>query len=421
MRVLFCTLPQKTHFLTMAPLAWAMRTAGHEVRVASQPALTDLVTGAGLTAAPVGRNVDPGRLDTAADRAAIRRGLPVPYDLVERLPEEATWAEVKDAYNVMAPNMFKMDNFPMIADLVTFARRWKPDLVLWEPFTYAAPIAAKACGAVHGRLLFTMDVLGVTHEHVRRLNRLAPPADREDVFADWLGTYAAKYGFRFSADMISGQFTVDQTPPSLRIAADLDYLPMRYVPYGGAAVVPRWLWEPAARPRVALTLGLSATEHFDGYTFSVASILDALADLDIEVVATIAAGARESLGAVPGNARVETYVPLHALVPTCTAVVHHGGFGTLCTVALNGVPQLTLPYHFEGPLLCRRLAEQGAGINVHSDGVTGQVVRDNLVRLLAGPGFRENAAALRAEMLAMPSPNEVVRQIEELTAKYRAR
>ncbi len=36
MRVLFTTYAEKTHFLAMAPLAWALRTAGHEVVVASQ-------------------------------------------------------------------------------------------------------------------------------------------------------------------------------------------------------------------------------------------------------------------------------------------------------------------------------------------------------------------------------------------------
>ncbi len=34
MRVLFTCYAEKTHFLAMAPLAWALRTAGHEVGVA---------------------------------------------------------------------------------------------------------------------------------------------------------------------------------------------------------------------------------------------------------------------------------------------------------------------------------------------------------------------------------------------------
>ena len=48
MRVLFATYPERTHFLAMVPLAWALRTAGHEVRVASQPTFTDVITRAVL-------------------------------------------------------------------------------------------------------------------------------------------------------------------------------------------------------------------------------------------------------------------------------------------------------------------------------------------------------------------------------------
>lgn len=419
MRVLFCTLPQKTHFLTLVPLAWALRTAGHDVRVASLPQFNDTITQAGLTAMPVGRAVDPGRLDRPEQRALARRGIPAPYDVAGQPAGSTRWADMKEAYRAVVPFMFEVDNFPMIADLVAAARAWRPDLVLWEPFTYAAPIAARACGAAHGRVLFTMDVIGVTHGLVRRFHRDLPAEEHGDVLVDWLSRYAGKYGVGFTEDMVSGQFTVDQLPASLRLQADLHYVPVRYVPYGGPAVVPSWLWQRPRRPRVGLTMGLSATEHFDGYTFRPGQLLDALAELDVEVVATIAESEQARLGAVPDNARVVPYVPLHALVPTCAAVVHHGGFGTLSTIASYGVPQLVLPYHFEGPLLADRLVARGAGLAIHSDRVTGEAVRDAVVRLLSEPQFTERAIDLQAEIQALPTPNDLVSELERLTTKYR--
>ncbi|MET7395839.1 activator-dependent family glycosyltransferase [Dactylosporangium sp. NPDC005572] len=414
MRVLLCTLPQKTHFLTMAPLAWALRTAGHEVRVASLPQFSATITQAGLTAAPVGRAVDVDRLDTDEEREEFRRGLPRPYHLAEEPTGPVGWADVEEDYENFVTWGFKLHNAPLVTELVAMARHWRPDLVLWEPFTYAGPIAAKACGAAHGRLLFTADVFGVVHE---RLRRLAPP--RRDPLAGYLRTHAEQFGVDYDDDMVSGQFTVDQLPDSLRVGADLHYVPMRYVPYGGPAVVPKWLWTAPERPRVALTMGLSATEHFSGYTFSVADVLSALADLDVEVVATVAATEQERLGTVPDNARVVDYVPLHALAPTCTAVVNHGGFGTLSTVALHGVPQLLLPYHFEGPLLAGRLVAQGAGLALDSGEATGDAVRAGLLRLLGEASFAERAGALRDEIRALSAPNEVADQLEALTAKYR--
>lgn len=56
MRILFATYSEKTHFLSMVPLAWALRSAGHDVRVASQPELVDVITTAGLPAVPVGED-----------------------------------------------------------------------------------------------------------------------------------------------------------------------------------------------------------------------------------------------------------------------------------------------------------------------------------------------------------------------------
>jgi UDP:flavonoid glycosyltransferase YjiC (YdhE family) len=139
--------------------------------------------------------------------------------------------------------------------------------------------------------------------------------------------------------------------------------------------------------------------------------------MDIEVVATVKEG---TLTRVPQNVRAIPFVPLDALVPTCAAVINHAGPGTFLTIARHAVPQLTVPWDFDEPELARRAGVQGAALVVHADRATGPVVRAGLERLLSEPGFRERAAALRAEMLALPSPNELVPRLEELTAKYSA-
>ena len=46
MRVLVTTAAEKPHFLGLVPLAWALRSAGHEVVVASQPELAGAVSAA---------------------------------------------------------------------------------------------------------------------------------------------------------------------------------------------------------------------------------------------------------------------------------------------------------------------------------------------------------------------------------------
>ncbi|MEU3723307.1 activator-dependent family glycosyltransferase [Streptomyces sp. NPDC031705] len=424
MRVLFTTYPERTHFLSMAPLAWALRTAGHEVRFASQPKFADVITQAGLTAVPVGRDRDLWQIlsrDPDWLGRSDRGGMPLPYDVAERQSDDITWEYLSEGYATQIDRWHKSSNVPMVTELVEFARYWKPDLVVWEPLTYAGAIAARAVGAAHVRLLFGTDMYGVARDHFLRLRAERPERGRTDPFADWLGGYARRYGGEFGEDLITGQATVDLVPECLQHRADLDYLPLRYVPYGGPAVVPAWLHGAPRKPRVALTLGLSTTGHGGEYVVGVQDVLDALGELDIELVATIAEAEQRKLTRIPANAKVASFLPLDALAATCDAVIHHAGFGTLATTALRGLPQLILPWDNDGPALASGVARTGAGLVLNPREASGADVRDGLRALLSEPEFRRGAAVLRDRMLAMPAPNELVGVLERFTAERRER
>jgi glycosyltransferase (activator-dependent family) len=426
MRVLFVVNPEKAHFYAMAPLAWALRCAGHEVRVASQPRFSDTITQAGLTAVPVGRDVDLWELIPRHDDFKDWQWKPQyglldhpPYDVAES-PEKATWDHMSTSYGDQVLVWHKPACFPMIGGVVEFARHWEPDLILWEPLAFAGPVAAKAIGAAHGRLMWSVDVFGYTRGEFLRLKNQQPEDDRQDFLAEWLDAYARKYGTGFTEDMITGQFTVDQLPESIRLQGEgLHYVPMRYVPYGGAAVIPKWLHTQPPRPRVALSMGVSLTDHGAGYSVTVQDLLDQLSTLDIEVVATIAESEQKKLTRVPDNARIVSYAPLDALAATCSAVITHGGFGTFLTSALHGVPQLSAAWDFDSPLLSRRAAAQGGSLAIKADEATGEAVRESVVRLLTESTFHDRAVQLRNELLDMPTPNELVSQIEELAIKGR--
>ncbi|MDG4827800.1 activator-dependent family glycosyltransferase [Solwaraspora sp. WMMD1047] len=425
MRVLFTAYAEKTHFMSMVPLAWALQTAGHEVRVMSHPELTEVITGAGLTAVPVSRDHPLYRVK----RMETSQRLDVPLlDLADRDLGRYDWADLRDGYRHLVPWWWRMVNDPMIADVTEFCLAWKPDLVLWEPITYAGAVGATASGAVHARVMWSVDVFARMRRHFRRLHDAQPPGEREDVLARWLGSRVARFGAEFSEVLTTGHFTVDTIPDSLRhdpalgLELDLRYLPTRYVPYNGRSAVPSWLRQRRSelpRPRVALTLGTTATERFDGYAVSVADLLDALADLDVEVVATLPQREQEALGRVPANVRLVTFAPLNALAATCSVVINHGGPGTLFTTALHSVPQLVVPNMFDEPLLAGWLAGQGAGLAIPRTEATGPRVREAVRRLLDDPALAAGARGLRAQMLAMPAPNDVVPELEKLTELYR--
>ncbi|WP_101788004.1 activator-dependent family glycosyltransferase [Nonomuraea indica] len=423
MRVVVATIAENAHLQGMVPVGWALRTAGHEVRVASQPRLADAVAGSGLTAVPVGRDHDLWRVMNAyqvVDGLGERAPL---FGRAGRPAEEITWEYVRDGYRQVVPWWWRMVNDPMIDDLVAYCREWRPDLVIWGPVTFAGAVAAKVTGAAHARLVWGADKFALMRGHFLRLRDEQPPETREDPLAEWLGGRLARYGERFSEDLACGQLTVDCVPGSLRpgFGADVPRVPMRYVPYNGRSVVPDWLRRPPERPRVALTMGISAASRQDERMGTGQALLDALSGLDVEVVATLSAKQQAELTRVPADVRLVGYAPLHALAPTCAAVVHHGGWGTLATLTACGVPQLMLPNPLDQPLLARAVARQGAGLALAEGETTAAHVRAGLERLLAGPSFAEAARRLRAEALAMPSPNEVVPELERLTEERRSR
>ncbi|SDH93924.1 glycosyltransferase, activator-dependent family [Sinosporangium album] len=416
MRVLIATYSEKTHFLGMVPLAWALRTAGHEVLVASQPELIDAIAGTGLTAVPVGRDHSLYRRFAWARLQGLDDD-PGFFDVGDRWPDDLTWSRVRWGYREVVTWWWKVVNEPMLDDLADLCRAWRPDLVLWEPGTHAAPVAAAASGAAHGRVLWSADLYGRMRADFLRLAAEQPASEREDALGEWLAARISAYGGAFSEHMTRGHFTVDPMPRSIGLDSGVRRVPMRYVPYNGRAVVPDWLREPADRPRVCLTMGVSADERLGRHAVSVSDVLDALADLDVEIVAPLP-HAPPGFTAPP-NARVTGFVPLHALLPTCAAMINHGGPGTVCTTLFHGVPQLLLPRTLlDDPLVARNIAEQGAGLALPSAEATGTAVREHLLRLLDEPSFAEGAARLREEMLAMPGPNAVVPLLEELTATY---
>ncbi|MFV2104588.1 activator-dependent family glycosyltransferase [Micromonospora sp. LOL_024] len=432
MRVLFTTFAAKAHLYIQVPMAWALHTAGHDVVVASQPDLVADITSTGLTAVPVGEvfDLETGMqtLDGILGDVASGRltGAQVGLDMSEARPEKLTWEYVLHVFSAMTPVTFQ-NHCPagMVDDLAAFARDWRPDLVLWDPLTFAGPAVARACGAAHARMLFGPDLVGRMRATFLDLAGRMPAELRDDPLAEWLGWTLDRLGCAagFTEDMVLGQWTIDQLPPSMRLAVDAQYVPVRYVPYNGPAVVPDWLSEPPARKRVCLTLGASFRKVALGDQASVGDMLDAVADLDVEIVATLDEGQLKSLPVMPDNVRVVDFVPLNSLLPTCSAVVHHSGSGTFATALAHGVPQLIVPnLMWDSMDKARALEASGAGLYTRDvDRLSGGELRGRLARLLDEPSFTAGATRVRREMLGLPSPNDAVPVLERLTAEHRGR
>lgn len=401
MRFLLTTVSEKSHVLCLAPLAWALMNAGHEVRLASAPAMADVIASTGATAVAVGS--DHSLHEQLAQEESVENEI---SDWSSPFVQEQDWETLLVKYHVAVAYALQPYNDTIVDDLVAFARAWRPDVVVWDPVTHAGAVAAAASGARSVRLTWCVDVYSTMRAVFHELAATAP--EPADPMADWLAPQVERYGKPFDESLVVGDTTLDLIPGSIQLDLPVDRMPMRFTPYNGPAVAPDWLLEEPSRPRVVLTPGLSFGKILGTSLIPLSASLEALGDLDVEVVATLNEKEREIVGAVPANTRVVDFVPMHALLPSCSAIVHHGGFGTWSTAAGLGVPQYLLPVRMADMWIKgRRTADYGAGICTHPMETTADMLREGVQRLVSEPSYRESAQALRNEIAAMPGACEV--------------
>jgi MGT family glycosyltransferase len=117
---------------------------------------------------------------------------------------------------------------------------------------------------------------------------------------------------------------------------------------------PAWL-ERLKRPLVLVTT--SSEFQDDGHL--VRTALDALAEEDVDVVATLPAA--ELSGGVPANARVERFIPHGALLERAVCAVTHGGAGATQKALASGVPVCVVPFGRDQLEVARRVEVADAG------------------------------------------------------------
>jgi UDP:flavonoid glycosyltransferase YjiC (YdhE family) len=175
---------------------------------------------------------------------------------------------------------------------------------------------------------------------------------------------------------------------------------IRYVgalPAGSArnSELPTWWDEVASAPRVVVvSQGTAANVDFSEL---VQPTLDALADLDVLVIATLGRDAESELERVPANARVAEFIPFDDLLPQTDVLVSNGGFGGVQQALGHGVPMVLAGQTEDKAEVTARAAWAGAAINLATQRPEAQDVRAAVEKVLTEAAYRERAAELAAK------------------------
>jgi UDP:flavonoid glycosyltransferase YjiC (YdhE family) len=406
MRVLFSVSDYSAHYFPMVPLGWALQAAGHEVRVACAPSEVATLTRAGLTPAPVLGGPDMMERGRIFYYFAAKTGGPGPLGM----PLHPVTGKVLTSFDEFDFTAYKRDNRDRnigavrasMDAAVELARDWRPDLIVHDVLSLEGVLAAQVTGvpaACHlwGAIGTAETEAGVT---------LVPQDHNRDFERYKVGP--------MSPDLI--RYVIDPCPPAIAPPTNAIRLPVRYVPYNGAGAGPEVSLPPADRPRICVIWGNSIAGLLGPKSFLVPTILDGLADLDVEVVVACQPEAAAQLGPVPDNARILGYAPLKALLPDCAAVVYHGGAGCGMTAVTTATPHLALPFTPEQSAHAHRLAAAGVGIVHDGRTVTPDEIGASMRKLLADDAYRVAAANLRAENNRLPAPAQLVENLEKLAA-----
>jgi glycosyltransferase len=375
MKVLVIAAGSPATVFALAPLATAVRNAGHQVFMAANDVVLPSVYGQGLPGVPITSVPIWDFISTDRD------GNPIG-------PPQGAAAEKE-----FTGRWFARMALAHLVALRELARDWRPDVIVGGTMSYAAPLLAHELGVPFVRQAW--DAIDATAVHPGAALELAPEL--------------AELGL---SSLPEPALFVDVCPPSLRPAHAEPAQPMRWIPGNQQRELERWMYVAGPRPRICLTAGsrVSIGDAFGGVQFlrtQVKALQSVAGELIVAAPEPVADLLREEFPQLRAG-----WVPLDVVGPTCDLVVHNGGGTTTLTSLYTGVPQLILPKGALPGEGAAAVARYGAALAPGEDSI--DVIESACAELTTDPGYRRRAAELADEMAAMPTPAQVADRLVQL-------
>ncbi|MFJ6696932.1 nucleotide disphospho-sugar-binding domain-containing protein [Streptomyces sp. NPDC091272] len=398
MRILFTASNWAGHYMCMVPLAWALRAAGHEIRVACPPSQERGVAATGLMPVPV---LDgPDMMESARLAFYVQAMYTPPQSGPRPLPLHPFTGQSMQSLNDFDPGELRdfwkksIDAVQRSYDnAVNFGEHWRPDLVVHDIM------------AVEGALVAALRGVPSVYVSPGFIGTVETEPGLDLVSADPLSCFE-KYGVEWGRDKI--EYAVDPSPDvAVPPMGGALRLPMRYVPYNGAQGVDPWQLGPVRGKRVCIVWGKSASGIFGADVPALRHAIDTSVRQGAEVVLTAPVEQVDKLGTLPAGVRVLRDCPLELILPQCDLLIHHGSANCYMNGIVAGVPQLSLALNYDTLICGRRIDPAGATVTLSGLEASAEKVEEALGKVLFDHRYRLAAQKLRDGVEQAPSPAAV--------------
>lgn len=381
MRVLFSSTRGSGHLHPLLPYAHALVRQGHEVCVAAPESARATLDKAQLVHAPFDH---PGDALLAPIWARFR-GASAAETLAIAVGEIFAGANARAA-------------LPKLRELM---RSFRPDLVVRESAELASMVAAAEAGIVQARVPVHMESFEAecfTPHAIAPIDSLRQSVGLAPDDGDLLRAAPIFSAFPASLDGFASGTQVfrsrDAVAPAQHAAAKPDWAPKDgqafvYITFGTlAGTIPE-----------ALALYRAA--------------LDAVSNIPVQALLTTGPDFKvEALSNVPANVTVRTWVPQAEVLAHASAVICHGGSGTMVGSLGAGVPMVVAPFGADQPHNARRVEAVDAGIAVMKPDAAS--LRAALERALSEPTLRAGARRLADEIASLPTVEDAAQALVAL-------
>jgi MGT family glycosyltransferase len=166
--------------------------------------------------------------------------------------------------------------------------------------------------------------------------------------------------------------------------------------------------DPGGRPLVLVALSSTVMSHEQELLQRAA---DALGRLPVRGLVTTGPAIDPAAIRAPANVDVRRWVRHADVLPSCSAVLTHGGHGTVMKALAAGVPLVVAPLGRDQPDNAARVVHAGAGLWISKKaGVP--AIHDAIAKVLDEPRYRAAAQSMAATLAAERNEDLAVDELE---------